>query len=53
MTLHELLALAVGQKASDLHLSSGLPPFLRIHGRLQPLARPPGGHISESEAVGT
>jgi twitching motility protein PilT len=35
MTLHELLHLAVGRQASDLHLSSGLPPFLRVHGRLQ------------------
>ena len=41
MTLHELLDLAVRQQASDLHLSSGLPPFLRIHGRLQALAQDP------------
>jgi twitching motility protein PilT len=39
MNLHELLDLAVRQQASDLHLSSGLPPFLRVHGRLQPLAQ--------------
>ena len=35
MTLTELLTLAVEQQASDLHLSSGLPPVLRICGQLQ------------------
>lgn len=35
MTLNELLTLAIDQQASDLHLSSGLPPVLRVHGKLQ------------------
>jgi twitching motility protein PilT len=34
MSLHEWLNLAVNRQASDLHLSSGRPPVLRIHGRL-------------------
>lgn len=36
-TLNELLTLAVGQQASDLHLSAGLAPRVRVHGMLQPL----------------
>lgn len=34
MKLTELLAMSVQQKASDLHLSPGLPPLLRVHGDL-------------------
>ncbi|MGK0570463.1 type IV pilus twitching motility protein PilT [Bordetella bronchiseptica] len=32
MTIDELLALTVARGASDLHLSAGLPPMLRING---------------------
>ncbi|HEU4646404.1 MAG TPA: type IV pilus twitching motility protein PilT [Burkholderiales bacterium] len=32
MDLTELLAFVVKNKASDLHLSSGLPPMVRVHG---------------------
>jgi twitching motility protein PilT len=35
--INELLQLAVDEGASDLHLSVGMPPVLRIHGRLRPL----------------
>lgn len=37
VTLHELLSLAVKRRASDLHITAGLPPVLRIDGRLIPL----------------
>jgi len=37
--LKELLALAVENQASDLHLSVGHPPLLRISGKLLPLAK--------------
>lgn len=36
MDLNQLLELSVKQKASDLHLSPGLPPMLRIDGDLLP-----------------
>jgi twitching motility protein PilT len=36
--IEAFLQLAVEQRASDLHLVSGLPPRLRVHGRLQPIA---------------
>ena len=37
----ELLALAVENKASDLHISSGREPMLRLHGELTPVELPP------------
>ncbi|WP_324715623.1 type IV pilus twitching motility protein PilT [Carboxydochorda subterranea] len=36
-TLDTLLRITVERHASDLHLTSGVPPMLRIHGRLEPL----------------
>jgi len=38
--MSELLQLTVDEEASDLHLAVGLPPVLRIHGRLQNLDTP-------------
>jgi twitching motility protein PilT len=38
MEIEELLGLSVKQNASDLHISPGLPPLLRIDGELMPLA---------------
>jgi Tfp pilus assembly pilus retraction ATPase PilT len=32
MDISDLLAFSVKNKASDLHLSSGLPPMIRVHG---------------------
>ena len=32
MEISELLAFSVKNKASDLHLSAGLPPMIRVHG---------------------
>jgi len=39
--LAELLTLAVQRGASDLHLSAGLPPLLRVDGELSPLDAAP------------
>jgi twitching motility protein PilT len=41
MDIAELLAFAVKNKASDLHLSAGLPPMLRIHGDVRRVNLPP------------
>lgn len=38
-----LLREAVTRKASDLHLSVGLPPVIRLHGELIPLEAPHPG----------
>ncbi len=35
MDISELLAFAHKNKASDLHISSGLPPMLRVHGDIK------------------
>lgn len=36
-TIDELFKLMVEQGASDLHISSGAPPYLRLHGHMAPL----------------
>jgi twitching motility protein PilT len=38
--LSKLLQLVVEKSASDLHLTVGLPPAVRLHGRLRPLNLP-------------
>ncbi len=35
--LHEYLFDAIKEGASDLHVTVGLPPMIRVHGKLQPL----------------
>ena len=41
LTLRQLLRLMVDQGASDLHISAGSPPQLRVDGDLVPLRTPP------------
>ena len=36
-TIDDLFRLMVEQKASDLHITSGAPPYLRVHGGMSPL----------------
>lgn len=36
-TIDDLFRLMVEQKASDLHITSGAPPYLRVHGMMSPL----------------
>src|SRR5512142_2784562 len=44
MDLTELLAFVVKNKASDLHLSAGLPPMIRVHGDVRRITVPPLEH---------
>ncbi len=44
MNIHQLLAFSVKNKASDLHLSAGLPPLLRVHGQMCRLNTEPLAH---------
>ena len=44
MDISELLAFAVKNKASDLHLSAGLPPMIRVHGDVRRINLPPMEH---------
>ena len=41
ITMEELLALMVRQGGSDLHVSVGSPPRIRIDGELMPVEHPP------------
>lgn len=43
MEILELLTFAKKNRASDLHLSSGNPPIVRIHGDILPMNTPPMG----------
>ena len=40
MDITQLLAFSVKNKASDLHLSAGLPPMLRVHGDVKRINLP-------------
>ncbi|MEB3245476.1 MAG: type IV pilus twitching motility protein PilT [Vampirovibrionales bacterium] len=41
MFLEELLSLVIEQRASDLHMSVGLPPVIRVDGKLMRTDHPP------------
>ncbi len=44
MDISELLAFSVKNKASDLHLSAGLPPMIRVDGDIRRINVPPLDH---------
>src|SRR5436305_2092301 len=44
MDIAELLAFSVKNKASDLHLSAGLPPMIRVHGDIRKINVPAMDH---------
>ena len=44
MDITELLAFSFKQGASDLHLSAGLPPMIRIDGDVRRINLPPMDH---------
>jgi len=44
MDISELLAFVVKNKASDLHLSAGLPPMIRVHGDIRRINLPAMDH---------
>ncbi|MBI4566117.1 MAG: type IV pilus twitching motility protein PilT [Planctomycetes bacterium] len=47
--LNKLLNLVVEKRASDLHLTVGIPPTIRLNGRLKPLNTPP---LTPDDTVG-
>lgn len=49
--LKELLELTIKEQASDLHLSSGRPPILRIGGGLMPLLKKKNLSNSDTESI--
>ena len=51
MDISELLAFSVKNKASDLHLSAGLPPLIRVHGDVRRINLPPLDHNEVHDMV--
>lgn len=51
MEISELLAFTVKNKASDLHLSAGLPPMIRVHGDIRRINLPPMEHSDVHDMV--
>jgi twitching motility protein PilT len=51
MDISELLAFGVKNKASDLHLSAGLPPMIRVHGDVRRINLPPMAHKDVHDMV--
>lgn len=53
LDMKELLAFSVEAKASDVHIAVGIPPKLRIHGRLTEVEVPPLTADDAAEAIGS
>ncbi len=51
MEISDLLAFTVKNKASDLHLSAGLPPMIRVHGDIRRINLPPLAHHDVHDMV--
>ena len=51
MDISDLLAFAFKNKASDLHLSAGLPPMIRVHGDMRRVNVPEMNHSQVHEMV--
>lgn len=52
MDINDLLDIVVEQKASDLHLTVGIPPTLRLHGQLTHMDLPPLRDEDTFELIG-
>lgn len=51
MDISDLLAFSVKNKASDLHLSAGLPPMIRVHGDIRKINVPAMDHAQVHDMV--
>ena len=51
MDISDLLAFSVKNKASDLHLSAGLPPMIRVHGDVRKINVPAMDHSEVHDMV--
>jgi len=51
MEISDLLAFTVKNKASDLHLSAGLPPMIRVHGDIRRINLPSLAHHDVHDMV--
>lgn len=51
MTLAELLKVAEDSKASDVHITVGVPPLMRVHGKMMPIPNEPRLMAEDVEAL--
>ncbi len=51
MDISDLLAFSVKNKASDLHLSAGMPPMIRVHGDVRKINVPAMDHTQVHDMV--
>ncbi|NLL63614.1 MAG: type IV pilus twitching motility protein PilT [Ruminococcaceae bacterium] len=51
MTLAELLKIAEDNKASDVHITVGVPPLMRVHGAMSPIPNQPRLTAEDVEAL--
>lgn len=51
MDISDLLAFSVKNKASDLHLSAGMPPLIRVHGDVRKINVPTMDHSEVHDMV--
>ena len=51
MDISDLLAFSVKNKASDLHLSAGLPPMIRVHGDIRKINLPAMDHSQVHDMI--
>lgn len=52
MDINDLLTITIEQKASDLHLTVGIPPTIRLHGQLVPMDLPALRNEDTFELIG-
>ena len=53
LDMKELLAFSVEERASDVHIAVGIPPKLRINGKLTEVEVPPLTPADAAEAIGS
>jgi twitching motility protein PilT len=51
MNIHDIMDMVVQQEGSDIHLITGVPPMLRIHGELTPVPQAPALTPEQAEAL--
>ena len=49
VNLHQLLKTMIEKGASDMHITTGSPPLLRIDGQIVPLKLPPLGPVETKQ----
>ena len=49
VNLHQLLKAMIEKGASDMHITTGSPPLLRIDGSIVPLKLPPLGPVETKQ----